>query len=220
MAFVYNGLVVCTLPHNSDLYLHCDDLHITTLLTSLGLRIYIVSAQSCLVITPSVFQKYSLQTPHNLPVTIRYKMSFVRSRSDLCGFYPCYGICVLVAQCKAAVIPLLTHWGRVTHICVSKLTIIGSDNGLLPGWCQAIISANAGILLIQTLGTNFSEILSEILTFSFKKMHLKMLSAKWWQFPLGLSVLTRLSYWSLVVKPLVCDILLYWTLAVSIYYIL
>ena len=27
----------------------------------------------------------------------------------------------------------LTHWGRVTHICVSKLTIIGSDNGLLPG---------------------------------------------------------------------------------------
>ena len=24
----------------------------------------------------------------------------------------------------------LTHWGRVTHICVSKLTSIGSDNGL------------------------------------------------------------------------------------------
>ena len=28
---------------------------------------------------------------------------------------------------------VLTHWGRVTHICVSKLTIIGSDNGLSPG---------------------------------------------------------------------------------------
>ena len=27
----------------------------------------------------------------------------------------------------------LTHWGRVTHICIGKLTIIGSDNGLLPG---------------------------------------------------------------------------------------
>ena len=37
--------------------------------------------------------------------------------------------------------------------------IIGSDNGLLPGWCQAIIWTNAGILLIQSLGTNFSEIL-------------------------------------------------------------
>ena len=24
----------------------------------------------------------------------------------------------------------LIHWRRVTHICVSKLTIIGSDNGL------------------------------------------------------------------------------------------
>ena len=36
-------------------------------------------------------------------------------------------------------IVFLSHWGRVTHICVSKLTIIGSDNGLLPGRRQAII---------------------------------------------------------------------------------
>ena len=28
---------------------------------------------------------------------------------------------------------LLTHWGRVMHVCVSTLTIIGSDNGLSPG---------------------------------------------------------------------------------------
>ena len=68
----------------------------------------------------------------------------------------------------------LTHWGRMMHICISKLTIIGSDNGLSPDQCQAIIWTNAGILLIQTLGTNFSEILSAIHTFSFKKMHLKM----------------------------------------------
>ena len=64
---------------------------------------------------------------------------------------------------------VLTHWGRVTHICVSKLTIIGSDNGLSPDRRQAIIWTNAGILLIEPLGTNFSEILIEILTFSFKK---------------------------------------------------
>ena len=70
----------------------------------------------------------------------------------------------------------LTHWGRVTHICVNKLTIIGSDNGLSPGWRQAIIWTNAGLLSIRTLGTNFSEILSEIHAFSFKKMHLKMAS--------------------------------------------
>ena len=84
---------------------------------------------------------------------------------------------------------LLTHWGRVTHICVSKLTIIGSDNGLSPGRRQAIIWTNAGILLIGPLGTNFSEILIEIYTFSFTKMDFKMSSAKWRPFCLGLNVL-------------------------------
>ena len=63
---------------------------------------------------------------------------------------------------------MLTQWGRVTHICVSKLTIIVSDNGLSPGRRQAIIYINAGILLIGPLGTNFSEILIAIQTFSFK----------------------------------------------------
>ena len=67
----------------------------------------------------------------------------------------------------------------MTHICVSELPIIGSDNGLSPGRRQAIIWTNDGILLIRTLGRNFSEILSEIRAFSFKKMHLKMSFAKW-----------------------------------------
>ena len=84
----------------------------------------------------------------------------------------------------------LTHWGRVTHICVSKLTIIGSDNGLSPGRRLAIIWTNAGILLIRILGTNFSEILSKINAFAFKKIHLKMSSAKWRPFCLRLNVLT------------------------------
>ena len=63
----------------------------------------------------------------------------------------------------------LTHWGRVTLICVSKLTIIVSDNGLSPCRRQAIIWTNAGILLIGPLGTNFNETSIEIHTFSFKK---------------------------------------------------
>ena len=54
------------------------------------------------------------------------------------------------------------HWGWVTHICVGNLTIIGSDNGLSPGQHQAIIWTNAGILLIGPMGTNLSEIWSEI----------------------------------------------------------
>ena len=56
----------------------------------------------------------------------------------------------------------LTHWGRATHICISKLIIIGLDNGLAPGRRQAIIWTNVGTLSIGTLGTNFSEILIEI----------------------------------------------------------
>ena len=72
------------------------------------------------------------------------------------------------------------HWafvvGSAGAPCVGNLTIIDSDNGLSPGptW---------------TLGTNFSEILSEIHSFSFSKMHLKMSSAKWRLFGLGLNEL-------------------------------
>ena len=83
----------------------------------------------------------------------------------------------------------ITHWGRVTHICVSKLTIIGSDNGLSPDRRLAIIWTKDGLLLAGPLGTNFSEILIEILTFQFKKMRLKVSSAKRWPFCLGLNVL-------------------------------
>ena len=86
----------------------------------------------------------------------------------------------------------LTHWGPVTHICVFNLTIISSDNGLSPGRRQAIIRANAGILLIGPLGINFSGILFGIQAFSFKKMHVKMSSAKWRPFCLGLNVLNLL----------------------------
>ena len=88
----------------------------------------------------------------------------------------------------------ITHWGRVTHICVNELTIIGSDNGLSPGRRQAIIWTNTGILLIGPLRTNFSEIIIEIYSFSFKKMHLKMLSGKWRPSCLSLNVLIKM-FW-------------------------
>ena len=67
--------------------------------------------------------------------------------------------------------------------------IIGSYNGLSPGRRQAVIWTNAGIFLIGLLTTNFSEILIEIHTFSFNKMHLNMAFAKWRQFCLDLNVL-------------------------------
>ena len=87
-------------------------------------------------------------------------------------------------------------------MCVSDLTTIGSDNGLSPGRRQAIIRTNAGILLIRPLGRNFSEILIEILLFSFKKMRLKVPSAKRRPFCLGLNVLMDL--WTNVLINAVC----------------
>ena len=96
----------------------------------------------------------------------------------------------------------LTNWVRATHICVSKLTIIASDNCLSPGRRQAIIWNNVGILSIGLLGTNVSEIIIEILTFPFKKMRFKVSSVKWRPFCLGLNVLTREGFCTFCAFPL------------------
>ena len=77
------------------------------------------------------------------------------------------------------------------YICDSKVTIIGSDYGLFPGRCQAIIWTNVGILVIGLLETNFNEILIEIHTFSFKKTHLNISCATWRPFCLGFNFLTH-----------------------------
>ena len=83
----------------------------------------------------------------------------------------------------------LTHWGRVTHIYVSQLIPIVLHNGLSPDRRQAIIWNIDEILLFRCVGRNFSEILIDIYTFSFKKMQLNMSSGKWRPFCLGLNVL-------------------------------
>ena len=59
----------------------------------------------------------------------------------------------------------LTHWSRVTHIYVSKFTIIGLDNDWSSGRHQAIIWTNAEIVLLGPLGAHLSEIVIEIYIF-------------------------------------------------------
>ena len=88
----------------------------------------------------------------------------------------------------------------MTHICGSNLTIIGSDNGLLPGRRQAIIWTNAGMLLIGPLRINFNEIWIKILTFWFKKMHLKVSSVKSQPFCLGLNVLNNEKHYQIYIN--------------------
>ena len=75
------------------------------------------------------------------------------------------------------------------YICVTRLTVIGSENGLSSCRHQSIIWCNVGTFSIGPLGTNFSEILIDTNTFSPRKMHLKMSSRKWRPFCLGLNVL-------------------------------
>ena len=94
----------------------------------------------------------------------------------------------MTANSSIAEIFVITHWGRVTYLCVSNISIINSDNGLSLGRRHVIIWTNAIILLMQNLGTNVSEILSEI-----KKIHLEMFE-KWRQFCLGINVLNIALY--------------------------
>ena len=91
-----------------------------------------------------------------------------------------------LSTCKIISILLVTHWGQVTHICASKITIISSDNGLSPGWHQAIICINVGMFLIGLLGISI-----KMHIFSFNKMHYKMSPVQWPPFCLGLNVLSQ-----------------------------
>ena len=80
----------------------------------------------------------------------------------------------------------------MTHICIGKLAIIGADNGLSPDRHQAIIWTSARILLIGPLGTNFSEIIIVIQTFSLIKIRVNMLFVKFYPFRHSLGVVSSI----------------------------
>ena len=133
--------------------------------------------------------------PNNFPISVNYyripgnQNEFPISGNRICRNREMRNKCIFDHSPYSIVIRL-THWGRVTHICVNKLTIIGSDNGLSPDRRQAITWTSDGILLIGPIGTSFSETLSKIQTFSLKKMRFKVSSAKWRPFCLDLNVLS------------------------------
>ena len=67
------------------------------------------------------------------------------------------------------------------HICIGNVTTIVSNNGLSPNWHQGNIWTNAEILLIGPLGTNLSEILIQIHSFSFiENVVRKMVAILFW----------------------------------------
>ena len=67
---------------------------------------------------------------------------------------------------------VLTHWSRVTHMCVNRLTSINSDKGWLLGCRQAIIWANVAILLIGPSQTSM-KFKSKFKHFLWRKIYLK-----------------------------------------------
>ena len=88
---------------------------------------------------------------------------------------------------------VLTHWGWVTHICISKLTIIGSDNGLSSGQRQTIIwngQATSHYLkqcwyIHWALGTNFNEISIKIHTMIFIQENQELITYKFLRKPIS-----------------------------------
>ena len=144
----------------------------------------LVPANTCPALSSSISSP--LLSVCDIPYANSFVITFIVS---VLQFYECpLFMCAVYMDGKITF--SITHWGRETHICVGKSTIIGSDNGLSPGRRQAIIWTNAGILLIGPLGTNFSEILIKIITFSFKKMRSKVSSGKQRPSCLGLNVIT------------------------------
>ena len=80
-------------------------------------------------------------------------------------------------NCVNSLRPSDAYWDRVTriyvskvtHICVSQLTLFGSDNGLAADRRQAIIWSNAGIVFTGPLRTSLSGILIESKFIHFRK---------------------------------------------------
>ena len=131
------------------------------------LRVLCVGICPCI---PVSFNQFNREN-HN-ENTLKYEMLQNGHRLDLC--WTAFAL-LLFRQSKFSKFVYISHWVRVTHLCVSQLTIISSGNGLYFGRRRAIIGANAGLLLVGPLGPNFSEILIQ---FHSIKMHFKMSSGK------------------------------------------
>ena len=106
----------------------------------------------------------------------------MRQTTFLNSFFSYETFCIMV---KFHLFPMvqLTHLPQCHIYTPLNWAIIGSGNGLSPIRHQAITWTNAGLLSIgqiqwNQLGTNFSEIWIRVLSFSFKKMHLQIPSAK------------------------------------------
>ena len=83
----------------------------------------------------------------------------------------------------------LINWGRVTHICVSKINHHWSREWFVAWSAPSHYLNQCWIIVHWNLKNKLQWNLNKICTFTFKKMHLKMSSVKWRPFCLGLNML-------------------------------
>ena len=108
--------------------------------------------------------------------------------ASLIEFVPLLCLCILEPVRK------LTRWGRVTHICVGKLTIIGSDNGLSPGRYSHYLNQCWNIVN-WTLRNKFQWNFNRNSNIFIYENRMKISSAKWRSFCPCLNVLTHYFRW-------------------------
>ena len=90
----------------------------------------------------------------NVNVFFHFKYSGTQYRHHLIGQVLEYNNIILMLILWIMIVGL-THWGRMTHICVSQLITIVSDNGLSPDRRQAIIRKKWWNIVIWTRGKKF-----------------------------------------------------------------
>ena len=124
----------------------CPNFILFTLLSRIS---YIISwSPWCMFQFRDMTPKQMCYSSGPVPV-VWMNLSILRTICDV-GYYVYIGICVwdhcvflseFLGACPAeptkgrvcgVLTNVFTHWGRVTQVCVSRLTIIGSDKGLSP----------------------------------------------------------------------------------------
>ena len=136
VSYITRSLPSPSLPHFTHtlywIYVH-NHIHMQTQppFSTLPYEVYILAHQLHLTALICSMSHRISQWNHAFP---KFYISSVRLK-------PC------LKNMKTAV--YLTHWGRVAQLCVSRLSIIGSDNGLSPGRRAGIIWTNARIFSLD-----------------------------------------------------------------------
>ena len=145
-----------------------------------------------------VFWEYSGFSTRRVTISLRISQTF----TSIWTLWFCPQGVIFSRLPLESVHSLLTHCGRMTPYGHDGIKKFGHH--CFNWWHQSIIWTNGDLLPTGPLGKNFSKIWIKIQQFRFKKMHLKMLSAKWQPSSSGISVFrqsTLSPWWANKIEP-------------------